>query len=304
MGNAIQRTADQKNADIKANIVQIGQEVIAVAFQLICLSRIETTTDFMKPTLVLFLTLVVFTGPYLNTWLVFTENIMIKEFHDDRVMAFMILLAHVAGSLAACGFVIWWHPPSTRNSAVVIVWNKKQALTYNMTKVQAEEAMWEEAHWYVHFVEELFAVGSLLIGCAYLLWLRETRRAKPKPVYQKEKGIQIEMKFYLQLTLLVAAASQAFPSAALSVHILCFKLWMQTITGSEFFARLGGGVVGLALACLWCKAREGYRIHIQGKVSAGHEHHTIDGKQKASMQTTNYALLPPIRLAMQGASYF
>ena len=90
----------------------------------------------------------------------------------------------------------------------------------------------------------------------------------------------------------------------LSVHILCFKLWMQTITGSEFFARLGGGVVGLALACLWCKAREGYRIHMQGKVSEGHEHYTIDGAKKASMQTTNYALLPPIRLAMQGASYF
>ena len=304
MGNVVARTPDQKNADIKANIVQLCQEVIAVAFQLVCLSRIETTTDFIKPTLVLFLTLVVFTGPYLNTWLLLTENIIFKGFKDDVVMAFMIALAHVLGSLIACGLVGWWEPPSTHQNAEVIVWNQQKALTWNMTKAEAEKAMWEAPHWYVHFVEESFAVGSFLIGCAYLLWLRETRRAKPKQ-NEKENGIQIEMKFYLQLTLLVAAASQAFPSAQLSVHILCYKLWMQTITGVEFFARLLGGLVGLFVACLWCKARESYRKNIQNEVSPGHEHYTKKGlHQAAAMHTANYALLPPIRLSMQGASYF
>jgi len=200
MGAAISREPDEKQADIKANIVQICQEVIAVTFQLVCLSRIETTTDFIKPTLVLFLTLVVFTGPYLNTWLLFTENVMLKGFHDDRVMAFMLLLAHVAGTLAAFGLVMWWEPPSTRDNEVVIVWDKKQPLTLNMTDEQAKTAMWTEAHWYVHFVEEIFAVGSLLIGCTYLLWLRETTRAKPIP-HLAANGIHIEMKFYLQLTL-------------------------------------------------------------------------------------------------------
>ena len=171
-------------------------------------------------------------------------------------------------------------------------------------KGRSRKAMWEAPHWYVHFVEETFAVGSLLIGCAYLLWLRETRRAKPKQ-NEKENAIQIEMKFYLQLTLLVAAASQAFPSAQLSIHILCYKLWMQTITGVEFFARLVGGLLGLFVACLWCKARESYRKNIQNEVSPGHEHYTKKGlHQAAAMHTANYALLPPIRLSMQGGSYF
>jgi len=305
MGNTITRTPDQRNADIKANIVQLCQEVIAVAFQLVCLSRIETTTDFMKPALVLFLTLVVFTGPYLNTWLVFTENIMLKRFGDDRVMAFMIAAAHVGGSLAAFGLVIWWEPPSKRNNEVIIVWNKKQTLTENMTPDDAKTAMWEEKNWYVHFVEEIFAVCSLLIGCSYLLWLRETARKKSIP-YLPDNGIHIEMKFYLQLTLLVTAASQAFPSAGLSLHVLCFNLWMQTITGAEFFARIGGGVLGLLLACFWCKTRLLYRQSIQNAVSPEHEHAP---KTSATISMppgtkSNYELMPPFRISMQGSSYF
>ncbi len=286
MGNTIQRSDAQRNPVLTANFVQICQEFIAVTFQLVCLSRIETTTDVIKPPLVLFLTLVVFTGPYLNTWLLFTENIIMKTWRDDAWMTLFILLSHVVGSLLVWLLVIVWEPPSITGNT--IVWNKKKALTFNMTAEVATDAMWKEHHWYVHFIEEMFAVGTLIIGCAYLFWLRQVRRNKPIPEHQDKKDIKIEMKFYMQLTLLVAAVSQAFPSSQLSIHILCYKLWMQTITGNEYFARLGGGVVGLILGCLWCKARKNYHDSIQVNVSPEHEHFAK----------------PPVRLSMHGSSYF
>jgi hypothetical protein len=123
-----------KKATIFANIVLVLQEFIAVTFHLVCLSRLEATPD-IKSNLVLFLTLVVFTGPYLNAWLAFAEYIIFKHWKECSMtlenigMGVAITAAHVVGSVLAWGLVPWMQNPS----ADTITWNKKNAITWNMT---------------------------------------------------------------------------------------------------------------------------------------------------------------------------
>ncbi len=155
------------------------------------------------------------------------------------------------------------------------------------------------------------------MGWIYLLWLREIRKHKSEQDTSEDKNnwIRMEFKFYLQLTLVVAAVSQAFPSAQLSPHVLAYRLVMQTITIPEFLSRLFGGVVGLIIASLWCRVRGEYRVKIQAKLDGKHDHHKLPGRQNAAMNL-HYTLVPhadlghasarmtPIRLSMQGGSYF
>ena len=250
-----------------ANFVTFVQEWMAVTFQLVCISRLEETAG-LKSSLVLFLTLVVFTGPFLNAWLLFIYNIWFKSWYiiDERgqwkwekyriveniVMGFVITGANVTGSDTAYGSVTGIQP--NWNSS--ITW-ESDAATIDKT-------------WGIHFGEEMLAVASLLIGCVYLLWLKEMRRAKPLKEY--EKYPKIEITFYFHLTLLVTAASQAFPSAYLSPHVLFYKLFMQKIPSDVFWARLGGGGVGLGIACVWRLLRVKYRDHIQDYLDPEHDH--------------------------------
>jgi len=287
-----------------------------VAFHLVCLSRLEASAD-IKSNLVLFLTLVVFTGPYLNAWLVFAEYIIFKKW-DECAMTFENMLkgaaitaAHVVGSLLAWGCVLGMQPPSVNS----IIWDKKQAITWNMTDdALKQKAMNDDSHWHVHLFEEIFAVTSLLIGFIYLLWLTKMRKEKithkHEDMIRKDENndvmVLIDIKFYFQLTLLVAAVAQAFPSAQLSPHVLSYKLLMQTITIPQFLARLGGGAIGLIIACWWCLFRVSYRESIQKKLDPNHDHNyekVQTSENEMGMKGMN-SQMPSIRLSMHGGSYF
>jgi hypothetical protein len=303
----------KENATFFANIVQVLQEFIAVAFHLVCLSRLETTAD-IKSNLVLFLTLVVFTGPYLNAWLVFAEYIIFKKWKGNMIwenilVGVGITAAHVVGSLLAWGCVLGMEPASVNT----IKWNKENAITWNITDpTKQKEALNVSTNWHVHFFEEIFAVASLLIGFIYLLWLAKLRKAKS--IVNYESIIKIDIKFYFQLTLLVAAVAQAFPSARLSPHVLSYKLLMQTITIPEFFSRLAGGAIGLMIACVWCLFRVSYRKSVQTKVDDEHDHNAhvyeqVGDDTSLPMQNVNAVAgtsrqMPGIRLSMHGSSYF
>lgn len=294
-----------------ANIVLVLQEFIAVAFHLVCLSRLEASAD-IKSNLVLFLTLVVFTGPYLNAWLVFAEYIIFKKWEacmifENISIGFGITVAHILGSLLAWGCVLGMQPASVNT----ITWNKKYSIHANITETEANKnaAMWDNDHWHVHFFEEIFAVASLLIGFIYLLWLTKLR--KEKSIQNFEKSIKIDIKFYFQLTLLVAAVAQAFPSAQLSPHVLSYKVLMQTITIPEFLSRLGGGAIGLMIACVWCLFRVSYRENIQPRLAEDHDHntafyHEIDQEHNVNNHASlpQKSRMPAIRLSMHGSSYF
>ena len=314
----------KKQATIYANIVLVTQEFVAVVFHLVCLSRLEATAD-IKSNLVLFLTLVVFTGPYLNAWLVFVEYMTIKRWDDyaymlgNVLMGLAITLAHVVGSLVAWGCVLAMQPPSNG----IIVWNKQNSIHPNATETEAnkKDAMWKNDNWHVHLIEETFAVASLLIGFIYLLWLVQWRKVKStaktgQKQQSKPKGVKIDIKFYFQLTLLVAAVAQAFPSAQLSPHVLCYKVLMQTITLPQFLSRLGGGGIGLFIASVWCRLRNMYKESIQTKVDPEHDHNAHDYDPLQNMPdsrilftpnsgpSTNKGQMPAIRLSMYGGSYY
>jgi hypothetical protein len=77
------KKVDDYMSTILANFVAFLQEFLAVTFQLVSLSRLEKTAG-LKSSLVLFLTLVVFTGPYLNAWLLFIYNIWFKPWTLDE----------------------------------------------------------------------------------------------------------------------------------------------------------------------------------------------------------------------------
>jgi hypothetical protein len=303
---------DASTANKFANFVLFLQELVAVVFHLVCLSRLEGASADIKSNLCLLLTLVVFTGPYLNAWLAFAENIIFKKWDKPQmilgniVMGLGITAAHVLGAIVAWGLVNWMRPASLNT----ITWEQKNAITKDLIgdKVK-KDAMWKNDDWHVYLLEEIFAVSSLIIGFIYLWWLMKLRTLKTPHTQVSDKCIKIDIKFYFQLTLFVAAVAQAFPSAHLSPHILCYKLCMQTITIPEFFSRLGGGAIGLGIGSLWCLFRESYRETIQTQLDPDHDHYQSPQpyqqvQNAVPVVSTAYIKPPAIRLSMHGSSYF
>lgn len=302
---------DKSTANKFANFVLFLQELVAVVFHLVCLSRLEGASADIKSNLCLLLTLVVFTGPYLNAWLAFAENIIFKKWDKPQMtlgnigMGLGITTAHVLGAITAWGLVNWMRPAAHNT----ITWEQKNAITKDLIGDQVKtDAMWKNDNWHVYWLEEIFAVSSLIIGFIYLLWLMKLRKEKISHSAVTDTWIRIDIKFYFQLTLLVAAVAQAFPSAHLSPHILSYKLLMQTITIPEFLSRLGGGAIGLGIGSLWCMFRESYRESIQTQLDPEHDHHQSVRKtyqQVPALSTGQKAYInpPSIRLSMHGSSY-
>jgi hypothetical protein len=272
----------------------VVQEWMAVTFHLVCLSRLETTAD-IKSCMVLFLTLVVFTGPYLNAWLLYTDHIFFKELSNETflrnfLLGVLIAGAHVLGSFTA--------------SAIVRDWQSKSNSTIKWELTPTEQEKDNDLS--THVLEEMFAVASLLIGCVYLLWLKKMRNDKPEK--DNEKGIpRIEIRFYFQLTLLVAAVSQAFPDAYLSPHVACYKIFMNRISVAVLLCRLCGGAVGFLISCIWCILRVNYRNGVQIVLPDEHEQKTTTNYKSGYKPLTpapQTAEMPGFRLSMHGLSYF
>jgi hypothetical protein len=284
-------------AELVAGLVTVVQEWLAVTFQLVCLSRLETTAD-IKSSLVLFLTLVVFTGPFLNLWLLFTYKTFFQHWDFDwtilvqLLLAVLIAVAHLLGSLTAFTIIESWQP------------HAKSTIDWKIKDKTADKEPNSDLS--AIFVEEMFAVSSLLIGCVYLLWLKEIKKDKPEKGYEKGR-LKIEIRFYFHLTLLVAAVGQAFPSAYLSPHIAFFKLMMERITWDVFGHRIGGGLVGFLISSLWCCCRMNYRHAIQQAVPTENEHHASENENHSEevqgLLSSQHSRMPSIRLSMHGGSY-
>jgi hypothetical protein len=279
---------------------------MAVVFQLVCLSRLGATP--ILSTLVLFLTLVVFTGPLLNAWLMIADNICVRHSPPEKIVMMIAFIgAHAAGAVSAGGIVAAFSKDEAKSAKSMLFWKTPEKVA-ELKDLGLDD--WQLVN---HFFDELFGVTSLLIGCVYLLWLKEMRRAKPLKEY--ETYPKIEITFYFHLTLLVTAASQAFPSAYLSPHVLFYKLFMQKIPSDVFWARLGGGGVGLGIACVWRLLRVKYRDHIQDYLDPEHDH-TVALTTDPTVTTKAYAYsnvvsndtmkerMPGFRLSMHGGSYF
>jgi len=301
---------DATSKDIFAHFISFLQEYMAVTFQLVCLSRLGATP--LLSTLVLFLTLVVFTGPLLNAWLMIVNHLCVLESKPAMILlVFFIMGAHAAGALSAWGIVAAFATDEEKSAKSMLFWKKPEKVS-TLETLQLEN--WKL---YDHFFDELFGVTSLLIGCVYLLWLAAVKKLKKEhhESTMTEGEVPdvptIDIRFYLQLTLLVAAVSQAFPSTHLSPHISAYLLFTQQIPAEVFGVRFGAGVVACILTRIWSWFRITYRTEIQKDVDVKHDHHVKTRMRQSQVPANNetrysshYALLPPVRLSMQGSSYF
>jgi len=289
--------------DTQQTIVCFIQEFISVAFQLTCLSRLGT--DEITSNLVLFLTLIVFAGPYLNIYITFIHHICIKE---DIVKylpkAFFIMVMHLCGALIAFQIVT----NASRDWSDNIVWKSKPVPNSSIPGY--------EFNWGVEFYEEMTGVISLLIGCAYLFWLQTHEGIQEKIAELKNNNNPIpyfDINFFLRLTLLVASVSRAFPSAHLSFHVSVYLRGMELITWDQFGAHIVGGLVGLLITVMLVKSRQ----FVYRKVPSANNSHesqrplmlndpTIDMNglsdpgQGTLFRQSRYT---PLRVSLQGGNY-
>lgn len=232
--------------DTQQTVVCFFQEFTSVAFQLTCLSRLGT--DEIISNLVLFLTLIVFAGPYLNIYITFIHHICIKEDIGWYFFkAVFIMLMHMGGALIATLIVT----KSSEDWSNNIVWKSRPVSNSSITGY--------EFNWAREFYEEMTGVTSLLIGCAYLFWLQthEGIQEKIEKLRQDKNPIPFfDINFFLRLTLLVASVSRAFPSAHLSFHISVYLRGMELISWEQFSAHVVGGLVGLLITVVLVKSRK------------------------------------------------
>jgi hypothetical protein len=113
-------------SDKQQIIVAFIQELTSVMFQLFCLSRLGTDEIFSN--LILFLTLIIFAGPYLNTWITFIHHIFIKEDIKKYLpVAIFIMVMHGLGAFFASLLVV----NISRDWADNIIWKPKTSIQSN-----------------------------------------------------------------------------------------------------------------------------------------------------------------------------
>jgi hypothetical protein len=182
---------------------------------------------------VLFFTLHVFNGPYINLWLVSIDYICVqtkprKDMNalTKAVRLVLIFLVHVLAVVIAYAVI-----PALRDAS-------KSTLTWQEITAPAPD----KAYLGFIFMEEFIAVCTLLVGFLYLAWLR-----KPK----EEEPPQVDIEFFMRLTFFVIACTRAFPSAHLSPHVSLYKVFSGSIGEGEWGIRLAAGVLASAVVIVW-----------------------------------------------------
>jgi len=286
--------------ELVAYVVGFLQEYMAVVFQLVCMSRLGATP--IVSTLVLFLTLVVFTGPLLNAWLMVADHICVLHSPPEKILVMIAFMgAHAAGAVSAGGIVAAFSKEEAKSAKSMLFWKTPEKVA-ELKDLGLDD--WQLVN---HFFDELFGVTSLLMGCVYLLWLEQLKNEKHEQSTKTFSDVpRIKIRFYLHLTLLVAAVSQAFPSAHLSPHISIYLLFTEQIHVHVFACRFGAGFVACFLTWVWSCFRTSYYNEIQKepketKYALYTQFHS-DDKYKADVLEPK-ARMPSIRLSMHGGSY-
>jgi len=250
----------------------VSQEFGAVLFNLICGSRLGDHDYYFKVTdskygttadsisnaslssmFVLFFTLHVFNGPYLNLWLVSVDEICVQTKPRMNLNAFtkflrlvQILVAH----LVAVGVAFWLIPALRDASESTLTWQKITPTGTPAVIPTGSPTAKTEINLGFVFLEEAAAVSTLLVGFLYLAWLRKPKNTEPPTV---------DIDFFMRLTLFVTACKRAFPSADLSPHVSLYRLFSQGINADEWAIRFLAGVVASVIVVGWDKARKLYK---------------------------------------------
>jgi hypothetical protein len=236
----------------------IVQEMGAIFFHLVCLSRLGTKDYYyavnqeqeykynteltsslaseskVASTLCLFLALLVFNLPFLNVWLLLSAFVQKKESNKDETPQQRAAADQKRRLTCAAIFVSYM-------VASVLAWQLVKALSHNRTgsvtwvvSVDLDDYPSTNTNYTTEFFEELVAVCSLLIGVYYF------------------DGTKLpKVEFILKITVLVAALFRAFPGAHLSPHISLYLALMRFSSWESFVFRCLGGGVGFVFVVLW-----------------------------------------------------
>jgi len=249
-------------------LVTMLQEYGSVAFQLTCLARLGTHDWFYKvtdsdsglnvsgtpdlassfsvaSTLVLFLTLLIFTGPFVNTYLTAVDYLIIDREFSFKMLGgayfIAITIAHITGAVTAAAIV------TDAKDRAHLTWQIP-----SITNVNGDDNTGA-------IIEEMIAVCSLMVGFLYLKSMDNSKKERKKDeiVTKKDsdtKAFQnimpyVPMKFIMRLTLLVACVCRAFPDAHLSPHVSIYKARMGLDETWGF--RIVGGLIGVLITVVW-----------------------------------------------------
>lgn len=225
-------------------------EFCAVAFQLVCLSRLgpNDINSQLEPSvaanLVLFVTLLIFQFPFLNGYILFMYDLcVIGRTSPKRIFfCFFIVGMQVAG-VAIAWLII---------RDIQVHW--KGSITWISAPAQSTD---DGRNLWAEFFEEFFAVLALLVGYIHLTYLNfQTREIQlfysPSHFFSAftpdALKLPVPLPFIMQVTLLVAGLLRAFPTSHLSPHISCYILIMGYTTWFGFLIRIFAGVVAFFMA--------------------------------------------------------
>ena len=248
--------------DIIVLMLIVVQEMGAVLFNLFCGSRLGdhdyyygVTVDNTKYTVgadanyisnaslssmfVLFLTLHVWNGPYLNFWLVSLDYVCVKSrtrADDPKYIngftKFLRLCAIFVAHLVAVLLAYWLIPITRKDFKSSMMWPE----IVNSNRVQNMGYI---------FVEEVVAVTSLLVSFLYLAWLR--------PAPKNGAPSKYDIEFFIRLTLVVTGCKRAFPSAHLSPHVSTYLCFLGQVGVDEWATRVCSGIIASVAVIIWDK---------------------------------------------------
>ena len=258
-------------------VVMCLTEVVAVFFILTAHQRLGDY-DLFSQSLTMFLTLVVFTFPFINTY-VFMFLRLGPWFKPDHIVrtltqVLLVFLSHGLGSFSAWRL----HTEIVKNRFDDAGFISNDNATV-LVGVKYRES--SSANTFDFFVEEAVAVFVLLVGLLHLIeadlhsllcftfWNVDAVRVEEKvieqdappskdtndqkPPDQDGKGYKpISMPLIIHFCLLLAGIVRAFPSAHLSFHTTLFKGYaLEPDFPSTFLIRIIGGLFGTFLALVY-----------------------------------------------------
>lgn len=258
---------EKSKAWFYGSIVLVLKEFVAVVFQLVCYSRLRSFDLFTGP-LVLYLTLVVFSFPFLNPYLFAVLRLGPWNTGENLgyvlIQTFCVAAAQCGGGAVAA--VISTNVNSTWPSSGLV----KSGSVVNGTGVAAGSMYNDslENNWLgLVVLEEFAAVLALLVGVIHLVEchaesLLKKRPAPPPSTIDVITPLPSELVF--QVCVLVAGIVCAFPSAHQALHVSIYlevsgaekaeRVWLRFLGG---FLATCSGILYYYVVYVWSVAEEG-----------------------------------------------
>jgi len=261
--------AESKNW-VSGTFFLVAKEFFAVVFQLVCYSRLNSFDLFTGP-LILYVTLVVFSFPFLNPYLFAVLRLgpwnTGEAWMATLLQTLFVAVAQCVGAVVAA-FIskgarsAWPSAMLVDVNSVVNGTGREAGVIYNDSLPDS----WSG----IVVIEEFAAVLALVVGVIHLVEchagpLLRNRNNSPPPT---EDGIvPVPSELVFQVCVLVAGIICAFPSAHQAMHISVYLEVSEVYGAKVIWLRfLGGaiatvaGVVYYNFIYLW-SANKGSRSH-------------------------------------------